>query len=194
MIQPAPWQTDTCIGDWHYKKGFHYKSVALVTQMLTNIVSKNGNLMLNIPVRGDGTIDDDEVKFLEDLARWMDAEKEGIFDTRPWKVYGEGPLAEGGMFNEDKIHYGPGDVRFTSKGEHALYAYFLGWPAEGKLTIRALSQGASPAGPLTQRITALSLLGSTEKIEYTQDADGLHVTLPAKAPAEGACALKLELE
>jgi alpha-L-fucosidase len=150
--------------------------------------------MLNIPLRGDGTIDDDELAFLNGLAKWMDAEKEGIFDTRPWKIYGEGPVSKGGMFNENKIKYGSGDIRFTSKGDNTLYAYFLGWPADGKLTIRSLSKGANPAGPLDKNIASLSLLGSTEKIAYTQDADGLHVTLPATAPAEGACALKLTLE
>jgi alpha-L-fucosidase len=194
IIQPAPWQTDTCIGNWHYQKGIKYKTVALVTQMLANIVSKNGNLMLNIPLRGDGTIDDDELAFLNGLAKWMDVEKEGIFDTRPWKIYGEGPVAKGGMFNENKIKYGAGDIRFTSKGDNTLYAYFLGWPADGKLTIRSLSKGANPAGPLDKNIASLTLLGSTEKIAYTQDADGLHVTLPATAPAEGACALKLTLD
>ncbi len=195
MIQPAPWQTDTCIGVWHYQKGVKYKSVATVTQMLANIVSKNGNLMLNIPVRGDGTIDDNEVQFLEGLAKWMDVEKEGIFDTRPWKVYGEGPVAAGGMFNEGKIKYGAADIRFTTtKDGKMLYAYFLGWPADGKLTIRALGKGASPAGPLDQDIASVNLLGSAEKIVYSRDAEGLHVTLPANAPAEGACALKLTLE
>ncbi len=193
-IEPVPWQTDTCIGNWHYRKGIKYKTVSLVTQMLANIVSKNGNLMLNIPLRGDGTIDDDELKFLHGLAKWMDAEKEGIFDTRPWKVYGEGPPSTAGMFNENKIKYGSHDIRFTSKGDNTLYAYFLGWPADNKLTIRALSKGASPAGPLDKSIASLSLLGSSDKIEYTQDADGLHVSLPSTPPAEGACALKLTLE
>ncbi len=198
QIQPAPWQTDTCIGDWHYSRALYekhgYKTVALVTQMLANIVSKNGNLMLNIPVRGDGTIDDDEVAFLQGLAKWMDVEKEGIFGTRPWKIYGEGPVGQGGMFNERKLTYGAQDIRFTTLGENTLYAYFLGWPADGKLTIHALGQGGATPGPLDKKIAALTLLGSSEKIAYTQDADGLHVTLPAAAPAEGACALKLTLQ
>ena len=193
-IQPFPWQTDTCIGTWHYRKGIQYKSVALVTQMLANIVSKNGNLMLNIPVRGDGTIDDEEIKFLRGLAKWMDIEKEGIFGTRPWKVYGEGTVSKGGMFNEGKIKYGSGDVRFTCKGGNTLFAYFLGWPADYKLTIRALSKGATPAGPLEKSIESLTLLGSNERIDYVQDAGGLHVTLPSTAPAEGACALKIILK
>jgi alpha-L-fucosidase len=194
-IKPDPWQTDTCIGQWHYRKGYKYKTVSQVVHMLCDIVSKNGNLMLNIPVRGDGTIDDDELAFLKGLAAWMDVNKEGIFDSRPWKIYGEGaPPVKGGMFNEGKQQYSAADVRFTTKGENTLYAYFLGWPADGKLTIHSLSTGASPAGPLDKKIASLALLGSGEKLEWNQDAAGLHVTLPKSAPSEAACALKLTLE
>ena len=194
-IKPAPWQTDTCIGVWHYKKGIKYKTVSQVVRMLCDIVSKNGNLMLNIPVRGDGTIDDDELTFLQGLAKWMDVNKEGIFDSRPWKVAGEGPpKPPAGMFVENKLNYSAADIRFTTKGNNTLYAYFLGWPADGKLTIRALSKGATPPGPLAQKLATVSLLGSSEALSWTQDADGLHVTLPAAAPSEGACALRLDLQ
>ena len=130
QIQPRPWQTDTCIGSWHYDRArfdhHTYKTVAQVAQMLVNIVSKNGNLLLNIPVRGDGTIDEDEIKFLQGLGDWMAVNGEGIFGSRPWKVYGEGPAhVAGGMFNENKVTFGAQDIRFTTKGG-ALYAYFLG--------------------------------------------------------------------
>ena len=102
-IQPLPWQTCTCIGQWHYQRNAHYKSVGEVTRMLVDIVSKNGCLLLSIPIRGDGTIDDQEVAFLHDLADWMAVNQEGIFGTRPWKVFGEGPnRAGGGMFSEAK--------------------------------------------------------------------------------------------
>ena len=84
--------------------------------MLVDIVSKNGNLLLSIPVRGDGTIDDDEVAFLHSMANWMAVNGEGIFGTRPWKIYGEGPTqVSGGMFNEQKVHYTAEDLRFTTK-------------------------------------------------------------------------------
>ena len=193
-IKPDPWQTDTCIGDWHYKKGIKYKGVPQVVHMLCDIVSKNGNLMLNIPVRGDGTIDDDEIAFLQELAKWMDVNKEGIFDTRPWKIFGEGPPeAKGGMFNENKMVYSAADIRFTTKGPDTLYAYFLGWPTDGKLTIHALGKGGPTPAPLDQAIQSVSLLGSSEKIAWTQDADGFHATLPTAAPSEAACALKLTL-
>ena len=125
IIEPAPWQTDTCIGDWHYKRSLfdqhRYKTVATVARMLIDIVSKNGNLLLSIPVRGDGTIDPDEHAFLEGMARWIAVNGEGIYGTRPWKIPAEGAArAGGGMFNEGRTTYTAADIRFTTKGRHAL--------------------------------------------------------------------------
>ena len=95
-IRPDPWQTDTCIGDWHYSRAIaeqnRYATVPTIVSMLTDIVSKNGNLMLNIPLRGDGSIDEKEEAFLAGFTAWMDVNSEGIFATRPWKKYGEGPV------------------------------------------------------------------------------------------------------
>ena len=94
-VDPVPWQTDTCIGNWHYQLSLFqqhkYKTSAQVVQMLIDIVSKNGNLMLNIPVKGDGTIDSDEQAIVEGIGKWMEPNGEAIFATRPWQVYGEGP-------------------------------------------------------------------------------------------------------
>jgi alpha-L-fucosidase len=121
VIQPAPWQTDTCIGEWHYKRSVfdehRYRTVARVVHTLVNVVSKNGNLLLGIPMRGDGTVDEAEVTFLEGMAAWMRVHGEGIFGTRPWKVAGEGPTrSAAGMFNEGRVTYGSQDVRFRTKG------------------------------------------------------------------------------
>ncbi len=189
-IQPQPWQTDTCIGSWHYDRRIYeqhrYKTVGQVARMLVDIVSKNGNLLLSIPVRGDGTIDSDEVAFLNGMAAWMDINGEGIFGSRPWKIYGEGPTkVRSGMFNENRVRFGAQDIRFTTKGE-ALYAYFLGWPEDGKLTIKSLVPGA-----MRKPIRSLKLLGAPEKIAWTQDAGGLHITLPAAQPGKDVFALKL---
>jgi alpha-L-fucosidase len=199
-IQPRPWETDTCIGSWHYDRRIfeqhRYKTVGTVVKMLVNIVSKNGNLMLNIPVRGDGTIDDDEVAFLKGMAAWMKVNGEGIFATRPWKVYGEGPPPiPSGMFSEKKQSYSARDIRFTqTKDGSTLYAFFLGWPADGKLTIHTLGTGtADKPALLDKTISSLTLLGSNEKIQWTRDADGLHVVLPATPPCNDAFALKLVL-
>ena len=197
-IQPQPWQTDTCIGSWHYERSLfeehRYKTVDTVVKMLINIVSKNGNLMLNIPVRGDGSLDEDEIKFLKGMAAWMKVNGEGIFATRPWKTFGEGASGvSSGMFNEGKQQFDANDIRFTqSKDSKTLYAFILGWPKDGKVIIRSLAAG--DAGKLDEEIASLALLGSREKIQWTRDADGLHVTLPATPPCESACALKLMLK
>ena len=189
-LQPQPWQTDTCIGDWHYERAIAerhgYKKSGAVLRTLADIVSKNGNLLLNIPVRGDGTIDDDEVKFLEEMAAWMDVNGEAIFGTRPWAVYGEGPSTTaggpGGPFNEGRTRYTPQDLRFTARGD-ALYAIGLAWPADGgKVTIKSL---ASDSPQVKGEIGAVHLLGQDAALAAARDANGLTVDLPAPKP-EGA--------
>src|SRR5208337_5303271 len=113
-----------------------------VIQMLCDIVSKNGNLLLNFPPRPDGTLDDDELKILDGMAAWIAVNGEAIYGTRPWKVFGEGAgKLQGGMFNEGNLHYTSQDIRFTTKGE-VLYAITLGWPEDGKLCIHSLATSA----------------------------------------------------
>ncbi|PTY01376.1 alpha-L-fucosidase, partial [Opitutaceae bacterium EW11] len=94
-LEPTPWQTDTCIGEWHYNKAVfeqhRYKSTKTVVQTLIDVVSKNGNLLLSVPVKGDGSLDSDEIEIVEGIARWMQVNQEAIHGTRPWKVFGEGP-------------------------------------------------------------------------------------------------------
>ena len=199
-ILPAPWQTDTCIGDWHYNKHVfqehRYKNVAQVVCMLADIVSKNGNLLLSVPVRGNGAIDADEVAFLEGMAKWMDVNSEAIFATRPWVTYGEGPSveekAEGGQFGGAKDvrskPYTAADMRFTTKGG-ALYAILLGWPADRTVLVKSLATDSPQASG--RKVTGVTLLGDAGKLTWTQDKAGLHVQLPAKAPSEHAVALKI---
>jgi len=203
-IMPQPWQTDTCIGNWHYERRLFtehkYKTVGQVVRMLVDIVSKNGNLLLNVPVRGDGTIDEDEVAFLEGLAKWMEINSEAIFGTRPWKVYGEGPSvteqAESGTFGGARDvrskPYTAEDIRFTVKG-NTLYALFLDWPKDGKITLRSLASGNGKPALLDRAITSVSLLGAKEKLIWTQDASGVHVTLPADRPGAEAFALRIQM-
>jgi alpha-L-fucosidase len=194
VIQPAPWQTDTCIGEWHYRRSLfdehRYKTVTRVVHTLVNVVSKNGNLLLSIPVRGDGTIDEDEIRFLGGMATWMRVNGEAIFGTRPWKVAGEGPTkSAGGMFNEGRAAYGAQDVRFTTKGD-TLFAFLLGWPAGRRAVIASLAS-TSPylAG---RRVGEVSLLGASSRVEWTQDENGLSVQLPpGPPPTEHAVALKI---
>ena len=95
LLQPYPWQTDTCIGGWHYSRAIfeqhRYRTPESMVHLLVDVVSKNGNLLLNIPLPGDGRPDSDELAFLEAFGRWMALNGESIYSTRPWKIYGEGP-------------------------------------------------------------------------------------------------------
>jgi len=187
-IRQDPWQTDTCVGGWYYDehlaRNHGYKSAATVIHMLADIVSKNGNLLLNFPPRPDGTLDEDELKILETMTAWMPTGGEAIFGTRPWKVFGEGPSRiKGGMFNEGALRYTARDIRFTTKGP-TLYAIALGWPEDGKLLVRSLAKAAG-------RIDSVTLLGCDGKLAWSQQDDGLAVTLPAKRPCEHAYVLKI---
>jgi alpha-L-fucosidase len=199
-ILPYPWQTDTCIGDWHYRRSIfeehRYKTVAEVVHMLADIVSKNGNLLLNIPLRGDGTIDSDEYAFLEGMARWMEVNSEGIFGTRPWTVYGEGPSVdeppEKGSFegapDDQSKPFTARDMRFTTKAG-VLYAIVLAWPSDRTVLVKSLAAGSARAGGRT--VTGVSLLGHEGPLEWRQDAGGLKVVLPEAAPSEHAVTLKI---
>jgi alpha-L-fucosidase len=193
VIEPAPWQTDTCIGDWHYNRRLfdqhRYKSVAQVARMLINIVSKNGNLLLSIPVRGDGTIDPDEVAFLEGMAKWIGVNGEGIYSTRPWKIPGEGPSRSGGgMFNEGSNNYTAADIRFTTKAD-TLYAFLMGWPGQDPTVIKALATNSPQLQG--QRIAQVALLGHNGSLDWKQDENGLTVKMPPQPPCEHAFALKI---
>ncbi|WP_183557537.1 alpha-L-fucosidase [Mucilaginibacter sp. SP1R1] len=196
QIEPLPWQTDTCIGEWHYDRRIYdnnkYKSAKTVIHTLADVVSKNGNLMLNIPVRGDGTIDDKERAVVEDIAAWMHINSEGIYATRPWSTYGEGPAIESLAplsaqgFNEGKGKpFGAEDIRFTTKGK-TLYAIMMGWPADKAALVKKLAADGNIG-----KVEAVSLLGYHDKLNFKQAANGLSVQLPDEAPCKDAFVLKI---
>jgi alpha-L-fucosidase len=194
-ILDAPWQTDTCIGDWHYKRSLfeqhRYKTADTVIRMLVDIVSKNGNLLLNVPLRGDGTIDDDERAVLEGLAAWMAPNAEAIFGTRPFAVFGEGaPDVQGSAnFNENNARaYTADDIRFTTKGD-VLYAFVLAWPADGRVTIRTLARGSARYPKEVRRVELLGAGGAP--LEVTRDGVALSATLPAMASRAPVAVLKI---
>jgi alpha-L-fucosidase len=187
-INPLPWQTDTSIGDWFYSDGYHYKSTTEVIHMLADIVSKNGNLLLNVVQYADGTLPPESRKFLDEMAVWMGANGEAIHGTRPWKVYGEGPtqVRAGAMNEEDP--YTPQDIRFTAKGD-TVYAITLGVPVK-QVRIASLGKRAGYAG---RPIRAVHLLGSKAALKWTQGDDALEVTLPEGISIQHSAALKIEL-
>ena len=194
-ILPEPWQTDTCIGEWHYRRSLYeqhrYKTARQVVQTLADIVSKNGNLLLSIPLRGDGCIDDDESQVLDGLASWMPANGEAIFGSRPFTVFGEGaPDVKGAAnFNENSGRaYTAQDIRFTTKGD-ILYAIALGWPEDGKLTIQTLAQGRND---YPKTIGRIELLGGKGPLPFRRQPDGLVITLPETRPNEFAYVFRIQ--
>jgi alpha-L-fucosidase len=198
-IMPRPWQTDTCIGSWHYDReifvNHRYKSAASVVRMLADIVSKNGNLMLSVPLQRDGTPDSDEIEIVKGIGAWLKGNGEAIYGTRPWKIYGEGPStvkAEKGQFggqsDVQKAAFTPEDIRFTqSKDGRTVYAIVLEIPADRQVTIKSLAAGTPHwAG----EIRSVSLVGAGD-LRFSRDQAGLHVTLPETMARAIAFAIRI---
>jgi len=198
-IQPEPWQTDTCIGSWHYDQGIldrhRYKSAKTVVHTLIDVVSKNGNLLLSVPLKGDGTLDSDEIVIVEGIAKWMEVNKEAIHGTRPWRVFGEGPqMASAAPLNAQGFNEGKGrpftaeDVRFTAKGG-SLYAIVMGAPKTA-VSIKSLGENEKL---LEKPIAGITLLGSGEKLSWSQTADALVIEPPQNQPSDIAIVFKIAL-
>ncbi|MBR4565740.1 MAG: alpha-L-fucosidase, partial [Prevotella sp.] len=182
-IISEPWQTCNCIGDWHYNTGTYkrgYKTAKNMVKQLVDIVSKNGNLLLNIPLRADGTYDEKAARFLDELEAWMTQNGESIFGTRPWVKFGEGPVAEKDIkinaqgFNEGQYNgMDHRDIRFNQTKKY-LYVTAMGWPEDGKLIVKSLAKGNSD---FKKSIKSAYLLGYG-KVKVNQTAAGLEVQLP----------------
>ncbi|MGF7082875.1 alpha-L-fucosidase [Mucilaginibacter sp. UYCu711] len=194
-INPYPWQTDTSIGDWYYQTGQKYKTGTEVIQMLVDIVSKNGNLLINVVQTPEGDLEPDVLKIVEDIAAWMPSNGKGIYGTRPWKIYGEGPSTikenqKKGQFSglADTRSYQPGDIRFTTKGNN-LYAFCMQMP-EGDVQIKSLGKTSAVND---KKIVGVSLLGSKQKLKWKQEDDALIITKPANLPDWTVMAFQVEL-
>ena len=189
-IRPHPWQTDTCIGNWHYKRGIQYKSAKTVVDLLCDIVSRNGNLMLNIPLPNSGMPDDEELKIVAGITGWMAVNSEAIYGTRPWKIAGNAAAASAAArtsFNENKRRdLTANDVRFTTKGS-ALYAFVMGWP-EREAVIPTLALGGKLG---VGKIHNVELLGHKGRLKFSQDQAALKIELPPAKPSEHAVAFKV---
>ena len=183
-ISPRPWQTCMCIGNWHYSRELYekggYKTAARIAKTFVDIVSKNGNLLLSIPVRGDGSIDEKERAFLDEFKAWLDINGEGIFGSRPWKIYGEGQVktANSGSFGDnEKLQeaLSEKDIRFTQK-DGTVYAYVLGFPTTPTIAIKALGRKSEQMNG--KRIKQVRMLGADKKLVWRQSDDALYITLP----------------
>ena len=197
-IRPEPWQTDTSIGDWFYRTGQKYMTAGEVVRMLTDIVSKNGNLLLNVVQTPEGDLEPDVLHILDGIGAWVAVNGEAVYATRPWVVYGEGPSTSqaqekghfGGLRDVPTKPYSAEDYRFTaSKDGSTLYAFCFGAPES---EFRVLSLG-SAAAKTTRAVSAVSILGCAEPLKWTQTADALVVTKPAGLKPSEATVLKISL-
>ncbi len=190
-ICPVPWQTCTAIGkhSWGYTTNNEFKTTRQIICDLIDIVSKNGMLLLNVGPRADGTITEEETALLTELGAWLDTNGEGIYDTVPWKWFGEGSVnANQGFFQDnDEKAFTAEDFRFTYKGGSA-YAFWMR-PKGKELTIRTF--GTHPMHDFG--IEKVELLGCEGELFFTRDAEGLHVTLPEAVGEERPVCLRITL-
>jgi alpha-L-fucosidase len=186
-VRPLYWQTDTSVSNrsWGYIQNDTFKSPEFIVHQLVDIVSKNGNLLLNFGPRSDGTIPEEVQQVLRDVGGWLKVNGEAIYGTRAWRVYGEGPtkIVEGAFHDTDTRPYTAEDFRFTAKGD-ALYAIELAWPKKGEALIHELASGT--AG--TKNVQAVELLGYDAKLQFHQGSDGLHIQVPERASGKYAYA------
>jgi len=194
-ISPYPWQTDTSIGDWYYRTGQKYMTGTQVIQMLVDIVSKNGNLLLNVVQTPEGDLEPDVMNILNDIAAWTPANGEAIYGTRPWKIYGEGPTTAG---KQEKGHFGgvkdvrpyeSTDIRFTTKGE-TLYAFCMGTPT-GDIRVTSLGRNSKLSN---KSVASVKMLGSKEILTWKQEGDALVITKPSKLPDWTVVTFKVEFK
>ena len=185
-INPLPWQTDTSNGDWFYSDNYTYKTPPEVIHMLSDIVSKNGNLLLNIVLYPDGSLPPESQTLLDELAAWMHVNAEAIHGTRPWTVFGEGPTeTASGAFMENAA-YTPADIRFTTRGD-TVYAITLGEPRQS-VTLAALGRRAGHAERPVRRV---QLLGMDGPLTFRQTDAALVIDLPATLPTRHASVFRI---
>ena len=185
-IIPEPWQTCSCLGGWHYDAALAerngYKTASDVVKLLMDVVSKNGNLLLSVPLRGDGTFDEKEKAILDEFGAWMAINKEAVYDTRPWKVFGEGPIADSDIkinaqgFNEGAYSKATSEEKRFTQTEKDLYVTVMGWPSDGKVVVKSLSAGNEL---YPDEIKKVELLGYG-KVKFQRTNDGLEIELPAE--------------
>jgi alpha-L-fucosidase len=201
-IMKYPWQSETCIGAWHYLRFLYEKPGEYggylpprdVIHWLIDTVSKNGTFILDVPGRPDGTIDSKEIAVLDGITAWMRINGEAIYETRPWKIYGEGPNSiKAGSFQGGSVSkLGEKDIRFTrNKSGTVIYTLVLGWPTES-FTVQSLALSAATR---PGRVAKLELLGTDQTVTWKQQTDGLRVELPKlyKPGVDYAAVLKVTL-
>lgn len=191
-IQNEYWQTDTSISNksWGYIKNDIFKTPEFIVHELIEVVSKNGNLLLNVGPRADGTIPDEVRQILLDVGAWLDVNGEAIYETRPWKIYGEGPtkIVAGPVQDTKSPPYTASDFRFTTKG-NAIYAIQMAWPSGRQAVIQSFGRNT-----LGEAVKSIYLLGYDTKLEFLQQSHSLRIQLPSQAPGKYAFGFRIVLQ
>ncbi len=190
-IQPEPWMWATDLsGGWYYRKGAVNKmSVPIMIANAVDAISKNGVVMMNIALKGDGTIPESQTAYLEAFGDFLKICDEGIYGSRPWKIYGEGPTKiKDGRQGENKKKFAQEDIRFTTK-DGVLYAFVLATPSED-INIKSLAK----SGLLEQKIASVELLGSKEKLNWTRTTSGLEIKRPKRLPVATVNGFRIQLK
>ncbi len=182
-ILPEPWQTDTCTGNWFYDVRQEFKKPGHIIEMLIDIISKNGTMLLNVLQRPDGSLDDETVYILNGLASWFAVCSEGVYGTRPWRISGEGDtrvLIEG--FKEVKTDWNSSDYKFTTK-DGAVYAFMMKAPDNRVAVLKSF---------INEKVKSVKLLG-VGSVPFAQEFGVLTVKLPEELPTCYTNCLRIEI-
>ncbi len=213
-LLPEPWQTDTTINPGWFYLGSIKKAAVVdgeksdrnahpavagdglrmnagqIIDNLIDIVSKNGNMLLNVGQKADGSIPQVYKDELKKVGAWITKNGEAIYGTRPWIIYGEGPTQiKTGFDTEPLSPWKAEDIRFTTKGK-TLYTFLLDTPKDGKITIKSLSSKQTELG----KISTITMVGDDSSLTYSRTEDGLSVTLPEGLAQDFAHVLKITLQ
>jgi len=199
-IWKEPFQTDTCVGDWHYNRDITYKTPKRVIDMLVDVVSRNGNLMLNFPLPNSGMLDDRELHILNEITKWMDVNSSSLYGTYPWKIFGSGPgsqaAASSASFNEgNRKDLTFEDVRFTMNRAH-LNVFVMGWPEPGAPMEKIIPELGAKSPYVTSKIESVYILTSGKpyelmELKWKQDDSALRIQLPQEKPSDYAICFRV---
>jgi len=189
--EPWMWATDLS-GGWFYRKtAKNHMSIPVMIGNAVDAISKNGSVMLNVALRGDGTLPEDQAAYISAFGEFLKINGEGIYKSRPWKIFGEGPIEmKEGRQGENRKPFSQQDIRFT-QNNGKLYAFILGKPTKDIL-IKTLAKRDDSA--LVKEILSIELLGSNDTISWTRDAEGLNIKLPKNLPKPNSIGFQITLK